>query len=968
MVADYVNRIKRTPDLEARVAFHRELPYQYQDIQDEAVAQPQLIQKLMDGCGIARLHPHQEKALRLIRQGHHLVVSTPTASGKTLIYNFPVIEEIVRNFRSTALYLFPLKALAQDQLKTFRNMAAHVPGQMPEAAVYDGDTSAWHRKRIRQKPPNVIMSNPEMAHLSFLAHHDKWAEFIAGLKYIVIDEVHVYRGVLGSHMAQLFKRLQRICRHYGSFPRYIFTSATIANPKQFVHQLSGLGVEALTEGNPHPGSRHLLLLEPWENAIRTGIYLLKTALEAGLRTIVYTQSRKMAELLSVWVENSAASFKDRISAYRAGFLPGERREIESRLARGDLLAVVSTSALELGIDIGDLDLCILFGYPGSIMATRQRGGRVGRNGQDSALILIAGEDALDRYFLHNPEIFLEMGPEPGIVNPYNSYVLSRHLVCAAAELPIRQDEPYLRPSKVQAVVEQLETEGKLLRSRSGEQLFAGRRRPHREVSLRGTGQRYAIMSGSAGDFLGEIDGFRVFKETHPGAIYLHRGRAYRVEGLDFQKHIVTAEPVRADYYTKVRGFKDTEILETLDRRDVCGIRFYRGTIRVTDQVTGYDKWRTYGRGHMGRTSLDLPPLIFETEALWFAIPTAVQHAAEQQRLHFMGGIHALEHAIIGIFPLLVLADRNDLGGISTPHHPQVGEAAIFIYDGIPGGAGLTLEGYRAAETMLEQTARMTQSCPCKNGCPSCVHSPKCGSGNRPIDKQAALWILKRLMEIPERTLDRQQGVRFKSRVKKPLRVQFQVPSRPRQDHQSENTGGAETDDFVVFDLETRRSAQEVGGWHKADRMGVSCAVVYDSRTDRYGVYFEEQIDQLLLHLQKQKLVVGFNVKRFDYRVLSGYKPADLDSIPTLDMLEIVHQRLGYRLSLDHLAKVTLGIGKSADGLQALKWWAEGKIDEIVEYCKSDVRITRDLYLFGKQNGYLLFNNKAGQTVRVPVEW
>ena len=365
---------------------------------------------------------------------------------------------------------------------------------------------------------------------------------------------------------------------------------------------------------------------------------------------------------------------------------------------------------------------------------------------------------------------------------------------------------------------------------------------------------------------------------------------------------------------------------------------------------------------MGIIPFNLPPLIFETDGLWFKIPLGIQREAEAKYFHFMGAIHAIEHAAIGIFPLLVMADRNDLGGISTPLHPQIGCAAVFIYDGVPGGAGLSRHAFRRAKELLENTLEVIRACPCESGCPSCVHSPKCGSGNRPIDKAAAQFILEKIITARDLKPEMQErSGNLKGRARKSTAVE-RNPVKIKAKKVRQNVH------FGVFDVETQRSAQEVGGWNRADLMGISCVVLYDSKEDKYFEFLDDQVSLLIDHLKKFDLVIGFNIKRFDFRVLGGYSDFDFQKLPTLDILEEVHNRLGYRLSLDHLAGVTLGKKKTADGLQALRWWKQGRIREIIDYCRADVEITKDLFLYGKKNGYLLFKNKAKKTVRVPVKW
>lgn len=1019
-VKEYVQALKASKRLGGQVVFHKVLPAEAAQWSDPITSWPDKLKHVLEAGKIEKLYRHQAEAIDLVRSGQHVVVATPTASGKTLVYNLTYLDLFLTDPDARALYLFPLKALAQDQLLNFNKTAAFLSGRKPSAVIYDGDTSGPQRKRIRERPPGVIMTNPEMLNLSFLPHHATWAAFFSNLQMVVVDEVHTYRGVMGSHMAQVFRRLRRICQYYGADPRYIFNSATVANPAELAEQLTGLSVKTVLEGGHPRGRRHTVFIDPLEGPAQTAIMLLKSALPRGLRTIVYTQSRKLTELIAMWAGTSAGEYAQRISAYRAGFLPEERREIEAKLNNGELLAVISTSALELGIDIGDLDLCILVGYPGTIVATLQRGGRVGRSGQESGTVLIAGEDALDQYFMRHPDELFSREPEAAVINPNNPGIMAKHLLCAAAELPLKREEPLMTEAPVVSSVERLEKEGQLLNSADGDIWYSKFKAPQRHIDLRGSGSRFQIVDTSDGEHRGEIDGIRAFKETHPGAIYLHRGDTYLVDELDLETNTVRVSLAEVDYYTRVRAHKDTEIIDVWEERPVWGTTVSIGRLKVTEQVSGYERWRIRTHKRIDRVPLDLPEQTFETDGMWFEIPAHIQHAAESAHLHFMGGIHAVEHAAIGMFPLLVMADRNDLGGISIPLHPQLNSAAVFIYDGVPGGAGLSRQAFSRAPSLLAVTLKAIQGCPCSNGCPSCVHSPKCGSGNRPIDKAAAIFILRAMQD--SKVLPAQQvrshgetpagpgmnriepgkgrsdkGETLKApKARSTARSSSGTPDRPDKKIKGKSGGrlrkrrearrrrrpilitepealpvtplASAATRYGVFDLETQRSAQEVGGWHRADLMKVSCGVVYDSAEDRYYEYLEGQVPELIEHLQALDCIIGFNSKRFDYKVLSGYTDLDFERLPSLDILEEVHRHLGYRLSLDNLARVTLGSRKSADGLQALKWWKQKRIRELLKYCRQDVKITRDIFLYGRDNGYLLFNNKAGNTVRVPVNF
>jgi DEAD/DEAH box helicase domain-containing protein len=749
---------------------------------------------------------------------------------------------------------------------------------------------------------------------------------------------------------------------YGARPTYIFSSATIGNPDQLVHQLSGLEVSVVAESGAPAGCRHVVFMNPDTSPAQTAIELLKAALPRGLRTIVYTQSRRMTELIAMWAADRAGKFRSRISAYRAGYLPAERRQIESRLASGDLLAVISTSALELGIDIGHLDLCILVGYPGSVVATQQRGGRVGRGGQDSALVIIGGDDALDQYIMRHPEEVMSRTPERAIVHPDNPVILAMHMECAAAELPLHDSEENLRPAAARAVLDDLEKKGRLLRTAGGRTIIANRGAPHRNVNLRGGGDRFQIVDAMNHQRIGEIDAFRIYRETHPGAVYLHRGHSYIVDQLDERERNVTVSRQAVDYFTRVKSHKKTEIIQTEAIRDYDRCRFCFGHIKVTDQVYGYEVLRVRDRMVLDQASLEAPPQIFETQAMWLTLPRENGSWLGKKQLDLLGGLHAVEHAAISMFPFLVMADRNDIGGLATEYHAQTGTATIFIYDGFPGGVGLSRQAFQQHRGLIDLTLGALQNCPCEDGCPSCIQSPKCGNGNRPLDKSLAI----RLLDGIKKTVgsENSEGARERASVA----TTDLSEGRDIIDRTGAETSIQTAGDFGVVDLETQLSAAEVGGWQYAHRMKVSCGVVYDSRQDRFLEFMADQVPELILHLKKMDFIIGFNIKGFDYKVLSAYSQMNFGRLKTLDILEAVHHILGYRLSLNHLAEVTLNEPKKADGLQALQWWREGRLRELVDYCRHDVQLTRDLYLYGRQNGYLLFRDKAQRVLRIPVDW
>ena len=676
------------------------------------------------------------------------------------------------------------------------------------------------------------------------------------------------------------------------------------------------------------------------------------------RTIVFTQSRKVTELISLWVSKFSPEMKTKISSYRAGFMPEERREIERKLAGGNLLGVVSTSALEMGIDIGYLDICLLVGYPGTIINTWQRGGRVGRSGRESMILLVGKPDALDQYFMTHPDDLFERGFEAAVLDPENPYVIRAHLPCAAAEKPITLSDNRYWPEKLKQYLNDLERTGDLNRTAEGEPTwFPSRRNPHLTVNIRSAGESYTIFERETGQAIGTVDGIKAFKECHPGAIYLHRARSYVVHKLLLDKRDIVVERSQLEYFTRTRSEKETEIIKIHRAKPEGQFIVREGTLKVTELVTEYEKRALPGQGLLGVYPLELPPVIFETVGLWIEIEDVIKAYIEREGLHFMGGIHAIEHAAIGIFPLFALCDRNDIGGICYPFHEQVGKSAIFIYDGYPGGVGLAQRGYEIITELLEKTYHHVRDCGCEDGCPSCIHSPKCGSGNKPLDKQAALLILKSLLgHIPLREMV-------------PDTQDTEKDSQPEHLNNRDQHAPASIHRMVFFDLETQKLAQDVGGWKNTHLMRVSLGVLFDTAENRFFTFYEDRVDDLINHLEKADLVVGFNVKHFDYRVLSAYTKKDLLKLPTFDILQDIHQRLGFRVGLDHLGKETLNRNKSADGLKAVEWFRKGQMEKLEKYCRQDVVLTRDLFNYGMVNGHLIYRKKGIDTrLRLLVDW
>lgn len=935
---EYENRIVHLEHIDSRPAVYENLFF------------PPRIRKILKKQGIEKLYSHQVRALQVLRRGANSAVVTPAASGKTLIYNLSLLETLLKDPSARALYIFPLKALAQDQLQTIRDFKEG--GWEVKGEIYDGDTSTYKRSRIRKDPPSVILTNPDMLHLGILPYHGSWENFFRNLKLVVVDEVHTYRGIFGSHVANVIRRLRRISRYYGANPQFVLSSATIGEAREFVETLSGLSCEVIKENGAPASPKCFLFWNPVSSIYREAQSLFRECVEHDFKTILFTKARKITELIHQWIIEENPDLERQISSYRAGYLPEERREIEKRFFSEELKGVISTSALELGIDIGGLDVCILVGYPGTIMATWQRAGRVGRQEREALLVMMALSDALDQYFISHPREFFQRGYETPVIDPFNLRIFSEHLLCAAAELPLTKGDEKVFGREMFKVLEILLARGKV--TRKGKRWLSCIRRPQRGISIRSIGGGYTIIDSENGRVIGEVGLDRVFPECHPGAVYLHKGNQYEVIKLDLERKNVYAREMDSDYYTECTSVEEVEILEELEQKELAEFKVKLGRVKVTSEVVSFEKKRITNQILLSEHPLSLPPQIFQTQSLWMEIPPSLVNSIHREGLDLAGGIHALEHAAIALFPLFAMCDRRDVGGVSYPFHYQTGEATVFIYDSYPEGVGLAERAYKVIEQLLKATLKLIRDCSCEEGCPSCIQCPKCGNRNKPLDKEAALRLLT--------TLEARKisGATFSNSCKNEL-VKSALPSgRGKRKKLPEH--------ILFFDLETQKSAEEVGGWENARLMGISVAVIYDNQEKKYKFYTEEEINELFRELLSADLVVGFNIKRFDWEVLSEYSGRiNLRKIPTLDLLEEIHSILGFRLSLGHLAETTLRKGKSADGLQAIKWYRERKMEELFEYCRNDVRILKKLYEYGKKRGYLFFERR-GEKLKLPVNW
>jgi DEAD/DEAH box helicase domain-containing protein len=813
----FLEQIRNVPGYREQVVHVERLPPREARYGKLDHALPPELQSALHEIGAGKLYSHQAQAINAARRGEHVVVSTGTASGKTLAYNVPVLEALVTDPATRALYLFPTKALAQDQIRSLHELTRKGLGDT-QFGAYDGDTPHSVRGRLRREA-SIILTNPDMLHLGILPNHTLWSGFFASLRFVVIDEAHAYRGVFGSHVGCVLRRLWRVCARYGSAPQIIACSATIANPGEHVRRLAGVDAVVIgdrQDGAPRRAKDFALWNPPLIDAAKAtrrsanieAATLFAQLVQSGVRTIVFSRARRVAELILLYarriLEDEAPtggtlpSLSDRIRAYRAGYRPEQRREIERDLRPGGrLLGVSSTSALELGIDIGDLDASLLVGFPGTMASLWQQAGRAGRGSRHALSVLIALDNPLDQYFMRHPSDLFGRPHEHALTDPSNRHILAQHLPCAAHELPLttgadgdRPVPPLRAPSPRRALpgrsrtvagpsastrkqarlpprlprgVVPADDEGLFgagfaqamdmladtsrLEFRQGRWYSRPDAYPALDVSLRAlAGTRVALLDASD-DYrpMEEIDSTSAHYRVHPGAIHLHQGESYLVCELNLDAGHALLEPTDADYYTQPHEINDVRIVRSLARRQTGVAMACLGEVRVTQQVVGYRRVRQFREEVLGVEDLELPAQTFDTVALWWEVPPTILRQVTRQGLDVPGGLHAVEHAAIGMLPLFAMCDRWDIGGLSTARHPDTGEALVFIYDAFPGGVGIAEKGFEVLPSLWHATYEMIRGCPCREGCPSCIQSPKCGNNNEPLDKQAAVLLLAELL-------------------------------------------------------------------------------------------------------------------------------------------------------------------------------------------------------------------------------
>ncbi|MEU8707230.1 DEAD/DEAH box helicase [Streptomyces sp. NPDC048565] len=717
-------------------------------------------------AGIGHPWAHQASAAEHALDGESVVIATGTASGKSLAYLAPVLSTLLDGSEapngrgSTALYLAPTKALAADQRRAVKALAAPL-GSAIRPAVYDGDTPVEEREWVRQYA-NYVLTNPDMLHRGILPSHPRWASFLRSLRFVVIDECHTYRGVFGSHVAQVLRRLRRLCARYGSDPVFLLASATAAQPSVAAGRLTGLPVKEVSDDASPRGEMVFALWEPpltelhgekgapvRRTATAETADLLTDLTLQGVRSVAFVRSRRGAELISLIAKERLAevdrSLPGRVAAYRGGYLPEERRALERALHSGDLLGLAATTALELGIDVSGLDAVVIAGYPGTRASLWQQAGRAGRSGQGALAVLVARDDPLDTFLVHHPEALFEQPVESTVLDPDNPYVLAPHLCAAAAELPLTETDIALFGPAVPELLPQLEA-AKLLRRRPTGWHWTRRERAADLTDIRGGGGRpVQIVEEGTGRLLGTVDESAAHTAVHEGAVHLHQGRTYLVRRLDLEDSVALVEEAVPPYSTNARDTTAIAVLETDTEIPWGDGRLCFGSVEVTNQVVSFLRRRLITGEVLGETKLDLPPRTLRTRAVWWTVTEDQLDAARITPEILGGALHAAEHASIGMLPLFATCDRWDIGGVSVPLHPDTLLPTVFVYDGHPGGAGFAERAFHTARTWLTATRQAIASCDCEAGCPSCIQSPKCGNGNEPLHKRGAVRLLTELL-------------------------------------------------------------------------------------------------------------------------------------------------------------------------------------------------------------------------------
>ncbi len=888
-----------------------------------------------------KLYNHQAETYEAIKDGENVIITTPTASGKTLAFNLPIMETMIEDSQATALYIYPAKALSNDQLHVLENLEGELDIKI-NPRTYDGDTPRGDKKGIREKS-RIVLTNPYQLHL-ILSWHHQWSRFYKNLRYIVIDESHYYKGVFGSNVAFLIKRLKRIANFYGSYPQFILSSATLANPLELANRLTGEDFALVDDDTSPSGEKDFILYNPFKNYLRNKVYtqnapsvhmetenIFMYMMLKNIQTLCFTVSRKTTELIAMWAKKDMTQVKGklahRIAAYRAGYRPTERREIEEGLKSGKYLGVTCTNALELGINIGSLDAVIISGYPGTMISTWQQAGRAGRSNQKSVAILIAFENQLDQYFMNNPKFFFDKPHENAIIDLSNPILQEAHLLCAAKELPLKRGEAEKYFNVSQNVVDRLVAKKDLQENHRGDFMYPYDDNPAMDHSLdQISSEEFKVMNN--GMLLETMERSQVYREAHEGAILINKGDTYVVNSINLKKGYVNVSKENVEYHTMVLNKTETKIKKKLSKTKYGDLTIHFGELTVSEDYFKYKKM--HFSKPIGTYLLDLPPLKFNTKGLWFTIPKSVKDTVEEMFPNedevFAGGLHGAEHALIGLFPLHTMCDRFDIGGLSTNFHEDTQEATIFIYDGYEGGIGITEKAVDVFVDLLDSTIDLLNNCNCKKGCPSCIYSPKCGNDNKPLHKGATIYILEYMKKLIS----------------------------------GESEGKTEEIVVEVKQLDAFDEAMELynKGEYSASKDVLNAILADDKKHVRalalmaQILYNQDQKDIALLFTKKALAVDRSNEMANELEVLLSNKPKkeDLSELNSLDDVETLYEE-AYDLyeqgdletTLEILEKLLSYDDKHSEALalMGLIYYHSGIFPKAVEYYKKASKINKN---------------------------
>ncbi len=959
MDADYFIE-KLTYDLDVEKALYNVSSLSEKEAEFEFIELDEIEIESLKRLGIERLYKHQVESLNAIRKGKNVLLSTPTASGKSVVFYLAILDKLRKNSDAKTLIVYPLKALARDQIARMKDFFYSVG---VKCAVYDGDTPLSERECIRKEQPQVLLTNPDMLHFGILRNWKNWERFLCSLTLLVLDELHIYRGIFGSNFNHILARMRRFSL---ANLQIVAASATIGNPKEFASQLTDCDIEVIDRSGAPSKKRYFLFFNSLlcSSSYSLALKLFVRSIEAGKRTILFTKSRVATESIYSKLKLYNSSLAKKVTSYRAGYLPSERRFLERKLFNGELLGVISTSALEMGVDIGALDAVILLGFPGSIISFWQRIGRVGRRDRESYIALVAMPDALDQFYVRNTHLLLNKRCEEVAINPYNRYVASWHLRCAAVEKPILKEEPIAK--RFNLLLKELADEGIL--EFDGSFYYSRGKVVHDLQGIRGEGGKEFVIRTEDNRKIGTISGVRAYLECHKGAIYLHRGDAWEVTEFNEITKEIIVKPAYAHLYTKALTRKNTTIIAEYNSFRAGRFTVSFGEIEVEEEVVAYEVRNSKTGQLLGIRECKMPKVVFNSHSIWFKWDDKITTILSRN-FDYAGSIHAFEHVAIALIPSVALCDRNDLGGISFPYHEQIGSGVVFIYESYRGGMGVVESAFGNINLLLRRIVNTLENCSCDDGCPACIHSPKCGNGNRPLDKKGSLFLAKIILEelsSPDTLFraSKEQNNDSYCTCKDKANSNSHLVWIKKYSSDIPKYG------VIVFDIETLRSAAEVGGWNNVKDMGVALSVVYHLESKQFATFKRDETSKLLELLLSADTVIGFNVKKFDYKVLEGELGISLSSrltSKTIDIFEKVHTSIGKKVSLANLARNTLGKGKIANGMQSLVWVKKNRLDLVEEYCKVDVEITKELYIFGKKFKYLLcnFNKKL---IKVEVDW